>query len=133
MVPRPLQSAHYRRQSTRGSMTVCAIVFAVGVCVQLPALSTAVWAAPPCVGDCDGNGEVTVDDILIGVNIALGNASVDQRPAMDANGDGQVSVDELITAVNNSLQGCPGVPTTTSTQTPTLTPTSTLPPTVAPT
>lgn len=126
MMPGSLQRVQYRRQLASSRANVCGWALAFAVCVQLLALSTAVWAAPPCVGDCDGNGEVTVDDILIGVNITLGNASIDQCPAMDANGDGQVSIDELITAVNNSLDGCPGA-------TPTLTPTSTLPPTVAPT
>jgi hypothetical protein len=61
---------------------------------------------PPCVGDCDGEGNVTVDEILRMVNIALG-ASIDDCRAGDANGDGDVTVDEILTAVTNALDGCP--------------------------
>jgi hypothetical protein len=62
---------------------------------------------PVCVGDCNDDGDVTVDEILTMVNIALGNALVDDCPAADANGDGQVTVDEILTAVNYALNGCP--------------------------
>src|SRR5262249_36490232 len=31
-------------------------------------------SATPCVGDCDSSGTVTVDEIITGVNIALGTA-----------------------------------------------------------
>jgi hypothetical protein len=59
-----------------------------------------------CVGDCNGNGQVTVDEILTMVNIALGNADVSACGAGDANEDGQITVDEILTAVNNALNGC---------------------------
>ena len=62
--------------------------------------------AAPCVGDCNGNGTVTVDEILTMVNIALGNARVDDCLAGDVNDDGQITVDEILTAVNNALNGC---------------------------
>ena len=42
----------------------------------------------------------------IGVNVALGIASVEQCPAIDVNGDGEVTIDELISAVGQALQGC---------------------------
>jgi len=63
----------------------------------------------PCVGDCNGDGTVTVDEILTMVNIALGNVSVTACEAGDANGDEQITVDEILTAVNNALNGCPTV------------------------
>lgn len=59
-----------------------------------------------CVGDCDGNGEVTVDELIRGVNIALGNLPLEDCESFDADGSGDVTVDELITAVNNALSGC---------------------------
>lgn len=59
-----------------------------------------------CVGDCNGDGAVTVDELLSMVNIALGNAPVGSCLAGDGNGDGQISVDEILTAVNNGLNGC---------------------------
>ncbi len=60
-----------------------------------------------CVGDCDGSGQVTVDEILTMVNIALGNTPAMDCLAGDANFDGQITVDEILAAVNNALNGCP--------------------------
>ncbi|MFI5395225.1 MAG: dockerin type I domain-containing protein [Candidatus Binatia bacterium] len=60
----------------------------------------------PCAGDCNGNGTVTVNDILTLVNIALGNASITTCEAGDVNHDGRVTVDEILAAVNNALNGC---------------------------
>ncbi len=60
-----------------------------------------------CVGDCNGDGEVAINELIRGVNINLGNADVSTCPAMDGSGDGEVAVNELIQAVNNSLNGCP--------------------------
>lgn len=65
-------------------------------------------AAPACVGDCNGDGEVTVDELLTGVNIALGSLPIERCPVFDANGDGAVTVNEILVAVNNALGGCPG-------------------------
>jgi hypothetical protein len=59
-----------------------------------------------CVGDCDGDGRVTVDEIIVMVNIALG-ASIEQCPAGDRDGDGEITVDEILAAVTNALDGCP--------------------------
>jgi hypothetical protein len=59
------------------------------------------------VGDCGGNGEVTVDELLALVNIALNNQSVTACPVGDANHDGEITIDEILTAVNNALNGCP--------------------------
>ena len=60
-----------------------------------------------CVGDCDGGGDVTVDEIITMVNIALGNESVDLCRAGDGNGDMVITVDEILTAINHALEGCP--------------------------
>jgi glucose/arabinose dehydrogenase len=71
--------------------------------------------ADMCVGDCNHSDTVTVDELVLGVNISLGNLPIDSCPVFDADGDGHVSVDELIQAVNNALNGCPAVPTATVT------------------
>jgi hypothetical protein len=60
-----------------------------------------------CAGDCDGNGAVTVNELIRGVNIALGTLAVSACPSFDASGDGRITVDELIAAVNRALGGCP--------------------------
>lgn len=59
-----------------------------------------------CAGDCDFSGEVSVDEIITAVNIALGTREVGDCTAADANRDQQVTVEEIIAAVNNALGGC---------------------------
>ncbi|GIW45157.1 MAG: hypothetical protein KatS3mg077_2439 [Candidatus Binatia bacterium] len=60
-----------------------------------------------CVGDCNSDGEVTVDEIVTMVNVALGNREVSACAVGDRNGDGDITVDEIIAAVNNLLGSCP--------------------------
>jgi hypothetical protein len=62
---------------------------------------------PSCVGDCNADGEVTVDEILTMVNIALGNADATACPNGIPSG-AQVDVALILTAVNNALNGCGG-------------------------
>jgi len=63
-----------------------------------------------CAGDCDGDGIVTVNEIvelLNGALVALTGGSGDFHcPAADANCDGFITVDEIVAAVNNALNGC---------------------------
>lgn len=61
----------------------------------------------PCAGDCDEDGMVTIDELVIGANIALGVADLSDCPAFDADENGTVTVDELLQAVANLLAGCP--------------------------
>jgi len=77
---------------------------------------------PPCAGDCDGSGEVTVEDLVLGVGISLGRQSVAACPAFDADMDGVVTINELIAAVNAALHGCAAAVEPTSTPTNTCTP-----------
>jgi len=63
------------------------------------------WQSHVCVpgiGDCDGNGQVTINEILTMVNSALGlmpcsNCIGAQCPVM---------IDQILAAVNNALNGC---------------------------
>lgn len=64
--------------------------------------------ASPCVGDCDGSGEVTVNELITMVNIALGNGPLSACAAGDADHSGGITINEIIAAVNNALGGCPG-------------------------
>ena len=77
------------------------------------ALATA--AAAQCTGDCNGDGEVTVNEVIVGVNIALEITSVTTCTAFDANHDDTVTIDEILAAVNNALNGCWVQPTPTPT------------------
>jgi len=59
-----------------------------------------------CVGDCDGKGSVTIDELITLVNIALGTA----EPSDCSNGGlpigGDVDIAVLIQAVNHALSVC---------------------------
>ena len=74
-----------------------------------PPVPTATQSTPGtnnCVGDCANDGQVSVDEIVRAVNIALGSIDVSQCSRADGNNDGFVTVDEIVTAVNNALNGC---------------------------
>ena len=84
-----------------------------------------------CAGDCDASGSVSVDDLVVMVNVALGDAPVSGCTAGDLNGDGLITVDEIVIAVSNAQDGCPGTPTPTATATAAGSPTNTPIPTFA--
>ncbi len=67
---------------------------------------TATPTPRPCAGDCDTSGEVTIDEILTLVNVALDSTPVTACAAGDLNQDGQITVDEILVAVGNTLSGC---------------------------
>lgn len=71
------------------------------------ATATPTQSASACVGDCGGDGEVTVDELITGVNIALGVTAQSACPIFDANTDGETTIDEILQAVNSALNGCP--------------------------
>jgi len=73
-----------------------------------------------CPGDCDGDGAVSIAELVQGVNLALGGSA--ECAAFDVEGDGSVTVNELVAAVGAALNGCSFKPS--PTRTPTLTPTS---------
>jgi hypothetical protein len=99
------------------------------VSLALPALLDMGWnqeTVAPCVGDCNGDGMVSINELIQAVGIALGNLPLSACPAVDADGNGTVAVNELVAAVGNALNGCPaaaGTPTVTPTAGPTPTPT----------
>lgn len=62
--------------------------------------------AVSCQGDCNHDREVTIDELITGVGIALNTSPLSACSACDADGDGMVTVDELIAAVNRALNGC---------------------------
>lgn len=68
-----------------------------------------------CPGDCDGDGAVEINELVLGVGIGLGQQPVSACPSFDRNGDGEVRVDELISGVLAALSGCETGPTPTPT------------------
>jgi len=59
-----------------------------------------------CVGDCSHDSVVTVDELVVLVNVALGQAALLGCQAGDMNGDGDITVAELVAAVLSALGGC---------------------------
>ncbi|MGH3639493.1 MAG: FG-GAP repeat domain-containing protein, partial [Mycobacterium sp.] len=87
-----------------------------------------------CQGDCSLDSRVTVNELIIGVNIAQGLAPISSCPAFDFNGDGNLTIGDLIAAVGAATGGCePPTMTPTSTPSETPTPTFTDTPTATPT
>ena len=103
-------------------MTRALLAAALVAILALPAPALA------CPGDCNGDGAVSIAELVRGVGIALGSTGLGSCPAFDSGADGTVSIDELIAAVNAALGGCANVtPTATEplpedTATPTATP-----------
>ena len=60
------------------------------------------------MGDCNGNGHVTVDELVRGADIALGNAMLISCPQFDCNANGRVTVDCLVKAIDAAVKGCGG-------------------------
>jgi len=64
-------------------------------------------ATPACAGDCDHSGNVTIDELLTLVNIALGTTPPAACLAGDLDRSGDITVDEILVAVNVALNRCP--------------------------
>jgi hypothetical protein len=92
----------------RGIAARAAVVIAVALISV-----TMSWALGPrsaqavCLGDCDGSGDVAVNEIIVMVNIALGSATVSACAAADPGGTGGVTITQIIAAVSHALDGCP--------------------------
>jgi hypothetical protein len=59
-----------------------------------------------CVGDCNANGLVAINELVLGVNIALDSRPVADCLAFDPSKNGRVEINELIQGVNNALSNC---------------------------
>jgi YD repeat-containing protein len=72
-----------------------------------PTPTPTITAAPAnCIGDCDGGGNVTVNEIVKLVDIVLGTAAASSCPSGIPPGQ-SVSVALIIRAVNSAVNGCP--------------------------
>lgn len=57
-----------------------------------------------CIGDCDDNERVSVNELVRGVNILLGSQELSECPSFDRNGSDTVTVEELVAAVRIALE-----------------------------
>jgi len=87
-------------------LRACCIAF-ISITLVTP-FSAPASTPPECVGDCHGDRQVTIDALLLMVNIALGNEAVSLCTPGDANDDNTITIDEILAAVNNALNGCKG-------------------------
>ena len=109
-----------------GSLLVVANTFSGTVTVIDTTISAAVATIPvgfapfgvafgpalagSCAGDCNEDGRVTVDEVILGVAILLGEEPLKACGSFDGNGSGTVTVDELLEAVQHALGRC-AIPT----------------------
>jgi hypothetical protein len=74
----------------------------------LPDTHTPTPTPEVCVGDCNADGMVRINELIAGVNVLLGNAAVSACPAIDCPQPlGGVFINCGVEAVNHALNGCP--------------------------
>lgn len=84
------------------------IVFDVNEPIDTNEIVNTIGFPPPvCAGDCGEDGEITIDELVKGVSIALGIAPLSNCSPFDRDSSGEVTIDELVAAVSNALMGCP--------------------------
>jgi hypothetical protein len=86
-------------------------------------LAPAFALSQPCTGDCNDDNTVAVNEVIVGVGIALDALPLSRCPSFDVGGDNRVDISELVLAVGDVLNGCGSV-TPTPTPSPSPTPTS---------
>jgi hypothetical protein len=62
---------------------------------------------PFCLGDCNDDRSVAVNELVTLVNISLGALNLVACVPGNENADLQIAVNELVRAVNGALSGCP--------------------------
>ncbi len=60
--------------------------------------------AAACQGDCNQDGEVTVEELVLAVGMLLGQVAA--LPCFHKDGDSVVTVDEVVLAVRDALREC---------------------------
>jgi hypothetical protein len=71
----------------------------------VPSSTQTATQVPSCVGDCNGGGDVTVNELITLVNIALGNADASTCPHGISTGL-NVDISLIVRAVNNAQNRC---------------------------
>ena len=64
-----------------------------------------------CIGDCNLDGQVHVNELIKAIDMVLGNQPLVNCPQADASIDRIVTVGEIATATNYALNGCPTIVT----------------------
>src|SRR6185436_1835654 len=90
-------------RSARLSRTALRLGFAITLAMQI-LIGAPAFAG--CTGDCDRNGRVAVNELIAGVNVALGRLSMESCEAIDRDGDGHADIDDLVHAVGDAVNDC---------------------------
>jgi len=59
-----------------------------------------------CAGDCGHDGEVSIGDVVLMVNVALEQAEISECDAGDRDQNDVITIDEILVAVYHALNGC---------------------------
>jgi hypothetical protein len=100
------------------TVTATASATAADTATSTPRSTATATAATVCVGDCDANGVVTVNELITGVGIALESVPISACPPFDCSHRGRADIACLIAAVDAALHGCSAVSTPHGTPTP---------------
>ena len=73
------------------------------ICAGAPCTSI----GPVPFGDCDGDGNVAVNELVTSVNILLGSMPLESCKDADSNGDEEVAINELVVSINAALGNFP--------------------------
>ena len=105
------------------SRLIVTVILAVGIWILwMQGAASAASATPAsCVGDCNGDNDVRINELILGIHVLLGDAPLSTCPAIDCPQPLELVINCAIEAVANALNGCspptPHVPTATPTST----------------
>ena len=89
--------------------TRAAFLVAIIIAFLLGSFSAPANGAVSCAGDCGSDGQVTVNDLLGMIGIALDAAPLSNCVAGDIDHDGEIHIDEILAAIHVALIGCPAL------------------------
>lgn len=90
----------------------CSVLLSGPVSRETPTPTPAATTTPTmdvgqtCVGDCDRNGIVQIQELVQGIGVALGTDESITCRAFDSDENGSVEISELVEGVRNALSGC---------------------------
>lgn len=61
---------------------------------------------PACTGDCNNDGQVRIQEVILSINLAMGKQPTECCPNADGNRDGRVTISEVQQVIRNATKGC---------------------------
>jgi predicted outer membrane repeat protein len=101
VTPPPTPTASHTATATPTAPTPTVAITPTAISTSTPTPTTAI-----CDGDCGDDGEVTIDDLVLMVKIALGQTEVSVCSAGDRDHSETITIDEILVAVDHALIGC---------------------------